>query len=471
MKNLSTRRQYTSKVVVPNKQYSYHELVEYLDTCWSPERKDTSLSCIKKLNNEFGTPSEKINAILVTGTNGKSLTTYFTARLLRQEGLSVGAFFAPHLLTYNERFVCNNEMISNKQFTDLGNEVVNAAAMLELQPHALDILTIMALRYFVQQQVDVAVLELTDLFGADPLLICHPKMSAITRVTDAAMRHDTEPMINKVLSVVSPATYVVCADQSKLNLQLMEKITVEKKGIWAMPIRKLAPLAYPFEQLHGRSAALAERVAQLYMSTFLTHNTVIVANSLLMKQKGQRGRPTLESRRLVAMQVQPTIEQFWKDTSSALAGRFQLLDKEKPTVLLDIASNVDAMENLLLGIRLLNYRRPINGLVLILANTNEQLQGAAFVKQLRYFFKKMSGSVIICPATQYAGFQTPVSWNHEKVANDLKSMKIKARSAKGFAEAFDVAVKSVDDRHGLIVIAGSPALITDYWCSKGMKRL
>ena len=109
--------------------------------------------------------------------------------------------------------------------------------------------------------------------------------------------------------------------------------------------------------------------------------------------------------------------------------------------------------------------------MLILASNNERLRMAEFVKQLRYFFKKMSGSVIICPVTKQAGPHSGASWEQEKVANDLKSMKIKARSAKSFQEAFSAACKTVDDRNGLIVIAGSSSLVTDYWCSKGIKRL
>ena len=50
-------------------------------------------------------------------------------------------------------------------------------------------------------------------------------------------------------------------------------------------------------------------------------------------------------------------------------------------------------------------------------------------------------------------------------------MKIKARSAKDFAEAFDIAQKSVDERHGLVVITGSAAIVTEYWRHKGIKKL
>ncbi len=225
MKNRSTHKRASSKGIVPGKQYSYHELVEYLDGCWSDDRKNSSLSCIKKLDKAFGNPSKQIDTILITGTNGKSLTTYFTGRLLQQEGLSVGASYAPHLMTYNERFTHNNEMISNKQFTDIGNEVVHMVDELGLRPHALDMLTTMAFLYFSQKQVDVALLELTDLYGTDPVLVSKPKISAISRITDFDAEEDSEQTIKKVLSVVAPNTHVVSADQSKLTLNVMEKIT------------------------------------------------------------------------------------------------------------------------------------------------------------------------------------------------------------------------------------------------------
>ena len=73
---------------------------------------------------------------------------------------------------------------------------------------------------------------------------------------------------------------MVSADQSKLNLQVMQDLVKEKNGVWSMPIRKLAALPYPFEQLHGRCAALAERISQTYVNSF-TNSNAVVANTLL----------------------------------------------------------------------------------------------------------------------------------------------------------------------------------------------
>ena len=475
MKNLSTQKQTPVKATVTGKQYSYNEIIEFLDARWDDSLKDSSLSTIKKLDKSFGTLSQTVSTILVTGTNGKSLTTHFATRLLKEEGLSVGTFTAPHVLTYNERIAWNNETVSNKVFTDIANDVINAVTTLGLKPHALDVLTMMAFIYFSQQKVDVMLLETTDTTGHDPVMICKPKITAITRMTDFDHTEKGTALLEKTikttLSVVSKNSHVVSADQSKMSLQIMQKCSEEKGAVWAMPIRKLAQLPYPFEQLHGRSAALAERIAHIYVNNFLPKNTVIVSNSLLMQQKGQRGRPTLEAKRKAELNPRRTLEQFWKESPSHLPGLFQLLDKEKPSILLDNAENLDAFQNLLLGIRLLHYHRPLKGLTLVVGNNNPNLNIPEFLKLLRYFFKKTSGSVIVCPSSSIPGHTNTPSWDAEKVCNDIKSMKIKAKSAKSFKEAFDLAQKSVDERYGLVVIAGSSTLVTEYWRLKGMKKL
>lgn len=469
MKNTNVTKQTTAKnAVAAGKQRSYHEVVEFLDKHWSS--KDNGLACVKQLDKAFGNIAAQINAVLIAGTNGKSLTAHFTAQLFKEEGLSVGSFCAPHLLTYNERFMVNGDVISNKTFTDLGNEVINTLESLDATPNSYGILTMMALLHFKNSKVDVALLEVASNHSSDAVTICAPKIAAITRVAEST---DTlqNKTIDDLLSMVKPDTHVVSADQSKINLQYMQDATEAKGSQWAMPIRKLAPLSYPFEQLHGRCAALAERIAYIFVNNVVNKDAVIVGNSLLTKQKGQRGRPTLEAKRQSELNPKRTLEQFWKEAQlSTLPARFQLMEKEKPTILLDNASNFDAFQNLLLGIRLLHYQRPLKGLTVILGSNNVNLDMTEFLKLLRYFFKKTSGQVIVCPVEKIPGHGGE-SWDVEKVTNDIKTMKIKAKATKSFKEAFELAQKSVDERHGLVVIAGSSSLITEYWNLKGIKKL
>ena len=474
MKNTTKQTSTAKNSIGFGKQLSYTEVIEFLDKNWSTSKDDKSLTCMKKLNQAFDSVAQKLDTIFITGTNGKSLTANFAAQLLKQEGLRVGCFYDPHILTYNERFSLNQEAITNKTFTELANEVLNTADTLGIKPGTKELLAMMALLHFKRMNSDIVLLEIDHQKIHHPLYICTPKIAAITRITSNTQEMteaDIHTAVMDTLSFIKKDTYVVSADQSKLHLQAMQTITTQKGGKWAMPIRKLATLNYPYEQLHGRCAALAERIAYVYVNTYAHKNTVIVANSLLTKQKGQRGRPTLEAKRQAELNPKKTLDQFWKETFSTLPGRFQLLDREKPSLLLDNANNLDAFKNVLLGIRLLHYQRPLKGLTLILSCDNPNLDLTELLKLLRYFFKKTSGGVIVCPITNSTNKAALKHWDVEKITNDIKSMKIKARSCTSFKEAFEAAQKSVDERHGLVAIAGSNGILTEYWHHKGLKKL
>lgn len=473
MSNATTRKTTSQpKVVVPGAQRSYNEIVEYLDSHWSSTPAQ-DLRVIKELDKALDFPSKKLKTIGVAGTNGKGLTINFASLLLRQEGLKVGTFYSPRILTYNEQLSINNESVSNKIFTEIANEVISVCEMHTISASSYEILAMIALLYFKQSEIDVALLEMRD-GSTDPFVICNPNIFAITRVTDDVIPSHTKPVpdiIKDLLANVPAGGFVVSADQSKANLQLMLEETKRRNSTWSMPIRKLATLTYPFEQLHGRCAALAERIGEIFVDHFANKNALVIENSLLAKQKGQRGRPTLEAKRHAELNPKRTIEQFWKEVVTNLPGHFQLLDKEKPSILLDNARNIDALKNLLLGIRLLHYQRPLKGLAFIFGCDKNQMDNGEFLRLLRYFTKKNSANVIFCPISPVISGVHEESWNVDQITNDVKSLKIKSRAAQNFHEAFQAAKESVDDRHGLVVITGSQSIIAQYWLDKGLKKL
>lgn len=468
-------RQPTNKASLPlGRIRTYAEIAEYLDTHWSTKRTP-SLDFIKQLDEALGCPSLKTPAILIAGSNGKSLTAHFAAALLKKEGLVVGSFYTPHILNYTERIILNDEQIHQKAFCDIVHEVITAAEQLGTTPHSHEILTLTALIYFAQHKADVALLEVFEDGAYDATNVCHAKAAAITRITPKDLSLQSGSLadtLKKSMGIVKEGTWVVAGDQIKAHLQLMQEMTEAQKGKWAMPIRKLAQLPYPFEQLHGRCAALAERIAQLYLEHCMPHRSGALSESLLTKPRGQRGRPTIEQKKQLELNPRKTIEQFWKEVHCSLPGRFQLLEKERPSVLLDNASNIDAFNNLLLGVRLIHYKKQIKGLTLIIAASKNTLHHEEFFKAVRYFFKKMAGQIFICPLEQsLVGHHEDVSWDAEAVTQDIKNMKVKARAFKTFEEAFETAKKSFDDRNSLIVVTGSHSIIRSYWKYKGIKKV
>lgn len=461
--------------------HSYQDITAFLDTNW---KTDGSLERIKALDTALGSPSKSVHAIFVAGTNGKSLTVSFATKLLHTEGLTVGSLYEPHITSYQERITVNRESISQNTFTELANQLLVTAKTHNINITSGELLTMIALLHFKQSKIDVAVLEVNELNSQDPINICNPKVVAITRVTDRSCALPTtdakddgaaeaegaskwrsmdelasKPFVDEVVKLIRPDTWVVSADQSKIHLQYMEDLSKERGAHFAMPVRKLATLPYPFEQLHGRSAALAERLAQLYVEKYLAKDGSYMANSLLTKPKGSRGRPPINK----DAAPKRTLAQFWQNESMEMPARFQILPLEKPNVILDNASNIDAIKNLLLGVRLMHYKQPVKGLALILGAYEGTFDLDELEKHLRYFFKRTAGTIIVCPVARPE--QAPnarQSWDTAKVAEQLREGKIKTRAAKSFAEALDLATKSVDAHQGLIVVAGSQNIIGEY---------
>jgi len=440
---------------------TYNEIVHYLDTHWS---NTTNLIAISQLDESFGFPSKKLDIAMISGTSGKSTTIHYACKLFQEEGLKVGAFYTPHITLYNERFAINNEQISNKAFTEIATKVIQTAEDKKIAASTKDILTMMAILFFKENDVTLALFENSGTFTIDPVLYFDVKIAAVTRIVPNTSHDDISAAFQNIMTPLTANSYFVSADQNKQNLHIMHQL-IEAKGInWSMPIRKLAPLAYPFEQLHGRCAALAERIAHIYSDHFLHKNKEgIVTASLLNKPKGLRGRPTLEAKKASENHPQKSIEQFWNETTTTLPCRFQFFENKKPMILLDNADNLDALNNVFLGFRLLSYKQQFKNVSLIIGCYQGQFEDEEFIKQIRYFMKKTSGNIAFCPIQPIVNENTKVSWDAQKIAHLAKVAKIKAKAYKNFTEAFAATKAISDDRNNLIIITGSQAIISEYF--------
>lgn len=107
-------------------------------------------------------PEENYPIIHVTGTNGKGSTIAFMSQLFVQHEKKVGTFTSPHMASVHDRICINHEPISDEDFTRLGRQVQEIEKQLRPMHNLLsyfEILTLMALLYFNEEQVDVALIE------------------------------------------------------------------------------------------------------------------------------------------------------------------------------------------------------------------------------------------------------------------------------------------------------------------------
>ncbi len=447
---------------------TYADVISYLDGLKPAEYHEASLQRAKQLDHLLGSISTKIDTVVVGGTNGKSSTIHFAAKLLKEEGFKVGTLFSTHILNYTERMCLNFEQISTKSFADTVSHVINVAETNNIKATTHEILMFSSLLFFHAEKVDVALIEVNYGGKYDAAAYLKPKIAAVTRVTDDSkglMGQDLDKIACELLEIAKPGTWFISAEQSKLRLQKMKTWCDEHNIKWAMPIRKLANLPYIYEQLFGRIASLGERIAQIYVEDIRGKFSPFLRGNLLATQKGQRGRPTLEAKRNAELNPIKTLKGFWTDQFDLLHNRFELLDKENPSILLDNSSNLDAFTNLFLGVRLLHYQKPLKGLSIVLG-LNKAINAMEAIKLMRYLLKKVNGQVFFVQLPSDC-----VSHDPQDLGVMAKELNVKAKACASLHEALEQAKATIDERDGLLVLAGSNSLVSDYWKLRGMKKI
>ncbi len=103
----------------------------------------------------LGQPQRHFDTIHVIGTNGKGSTCAMLAAGLEATGKQVGRFTSPHLTDFRERIAVNTKWISSQAVT----KFIEWAQQNSEDAAFFDLTLAMALEYFRQQHVEIAVIE------------------------------------------------------------------------------------------------------------------------------------------------------------------------------------------------------------------------------------------------------------------------------------------------------------------------
>lgn len=139
------------------------------------------LATMQALDTYYQHPHRSYHTIHVGGTNGKGSTSHTLAAILQCAGYRVGLFTSPHLVDFRERIRVNGEMISKDyvcQFTEESKRLV-----VEHQPSFFELTSMMAMCYFRDQQVDIAIIEVGLGGRLDSTNIISPLCSVITNIS------------------------------------------------------------------------------------------------------------------------------------------------------------------------------------------------------------------------------------------------------------------------------------------------
>lgn len=173
------------------------------------------LSNTHALDGYFGHPHRAFRTIHVAGTNGKGSCSHTLAAILQSAGYKVGLYTSPHLVDFRERIRVDGVAISEQFVIDF---VAQHRSFFEpLHPSFFELTTAMALLYFSEQQVDVAVVEVGLGGRLDCTNIISPDLSIITNISfdHTGLLGDTLAKIaSEKAGIIKPHTPVVIGEHN-----------------------------------------------------------------------------------------------------------------------------------------------------------------------------------------------------------------------------------------------------------------
>ena len=151
------------------------------------QQRSPGLGRMRRLLRLLGNPQDKLRFVHVAGTNGKGSTCAMIAAILGAAGYRVGLNTSPYLITFHERIRVDGRMIPDEDLGRLTAQVRPAAESMDERPTEFELITAIALLYFVQCSCDIVVLEV-GLGGAlDASNVIPPPEAAV--ITAMGMDH------------------------------------------------------------------------------------------------------------------------------------------------------------------------------------------------------------------------------------------------------------------------------------------
>lgn len=133
------------------------------------------------LDKHFNHPHTNFKTIHIAGTNGKGSCSHSLASILQEAGYKVGLYTSPHLVDFRERIRVNGQCISKERVVKF---VKDERKFFEpLHPSFFELTTALAFKYFDEQKVDIAIIEVGLGGRLDCTNIISPILSIITNIS------------------------------------------------------------------------------------------------------------------------------------------------------------------------------------------------------------------------------------------------------------------------------------------------
>lgn len=304
-----------------------------------------------RLCDALGNPQNKFKSIHIAGTNGKGSTSHMLAAILQTAGYKTGLYTSPHLKDFRERIKVNGMMCEEQFVIDFTKRI--RPLIDEINPSFFEITVAMAFDYFVQQQIDIAVIEVGLGGRLDSTNIITPELSIITNIGWDHMNmlgNSLELIAAEKAGIIKPHIPVVIGEVIKetRNIFTEKAEATTSQIVFAQEKRYVANWKYEHHQLEIEIADHHndERTTYHLDLPGIYQNKNIITVLEASQQLHLKGWNT------TTPIIQKALQQVKKITG--LHGRWEIIH-HNPAVILDVGHNVDGIGQIVEQLELTSY--------------------------------------------------------------------------------------------------------------------
>jgi len=208
----------------------YIEAINYL---YSLQRFGIKLGLhnIKRLLKLLQNPEREFISIHIAGTNGKGSTSSFIASILSANGYKVGLYTSPHLVDFTERIKINGIPIPREkvvEYVKILRDEINT-----LKATFFETTTAIAFRYFADEKVDFAVVEVGLGGRLDSTNVIQPAVSVITNISYDHMDvlgETIEQIASEKAGIIKTKTPCITGCEDEKALSVIKKVAEENRS-------------------------------------------------------------------------------------------------------------------------------------------------------------------------------------------------------------------------------------------------
>ncbi len=321
-------------------------------------QRQLKLDRMRQLLTRLGNPDAGMPIVHVAGTKGKGSTSALVGSILHAAGYEVGLFSSPHLERIEERFAINGLPCSAGELVDLvdqlrpvvlamDQEAVSSADS-SLSPTYFEITTAIALMYFAQCKVDLAILEVGLGGRLDSTNVCQPAVTVITSISfdhTKQLGNTLGEIATEKAGIIKPGVPVLCGPLDDEPRRMITEIA-QQHGC------RMLEAGHDFTHAYRPPLQLdqQQQTGQLdFSGTFCDHTVELKGVPLRLLGEHQAANAALAVATCFELQ-----RQGWSISHESirvglaelmLPARVEVVGR-RPTVVLDVAHNVASAQAL-----------------------------------------------------------------------------------------------------------------------------